>query len=339
MPHDVRLPPGAALVTGASGFIGHAVVASLLDGDQEVRVLVRQPGRTPGARPGRVRAWAGDLLDAETLQRACQGAATVFHCAGYAHASRTASPEEAARHWRVNAEGTRNLVEAAGEAGVQRFVFLSTVKAVGEPGANCVDESWDAPPATPYGQAKRQAEAWVLEAGERYGMHVVNLRLAMVYGPGGRGNLPKMVEAIRRGRFPSLPQVRNRRSMVHVEDVVQAAMLAVTRPEAAGRTYIVTDGVDYSTGEIYRRIRAALGLPPARRAFPLPLLRVLARAGDLLRAARLPTPLDSDTLLKLVGSECYRSDRIRRELGFRPTHTLWDALPEIAGAPPAVHAA
>jgi nucleoside-diphosphate-sugar epimerase len=120
--------------------------------------------------------------------------------------------------------------------------------------------------------------------------------------------------------------------MVHVEDVVQAALLAAGRPEAAGRTFLVTDGVDYSTGDLYAGIRAALGLRPARRQFPPLLLRLLARAGDLLRVVRLPTPVDSDAVERLLGSECYRSDRIRAELGYRPTHTLPEALPAIVAS-------
>ncbi len=258
----------------------------------------------------------------------------VYHCAGYAHTGRTDSAAEADRHWRVNALGTRNLAEAAGQAGVARFVFLSTVKAVGDPGADCVDESWDAPPTTPYGRAKRQAEQWLVEASERYGMQVVTLRPAMVYGAEGRGNLPRMIEAIRRGRFPPLPWVRNRRSMVHVEDVVQAALLAAYRPEANGRTYILTDGVDYSTGELYRAIRDALALRPARWQFPPTLLRVLGRAGDVLRIAGLAVPLDTGVVVRLLGSECYRSDRIQREIGYRPSRTLWAALPEIVTSLP-----
>ena len=129
------------------------------------------------------------------LTAACAGVETVFHCAGYAHAFSALSGDDAARHREINFEGTRNLVEAAGQAGVKRFVFLSSVKAMAEPGAACADEDFPGEPATAYGQAKRAAEAAVLEAGRRYGMHVVNLRLAMVYGAGGRGNLERMGQA------------------------------------------------------------------------------------------------------------------------------------------------
>ena len=94
-------------------------------------------------------------------------------------------------------------------------------------------------PETAYGQAKRAAEAAVLDAGQRHGMHVVNLRLAMVYGAGGRGNLERMGRLVRRGLFPPLPETGNHRSLVHVDDVVAAMRLVAADEQANGRTYIV----------------------------------------------------------------------------------------------------
>ncbi|MBK7846552.1 MAG: NAD-dependent epimerase/dehydratase family protein [Zoogloea sp.] len=129
---------------------------------------------------------------------------------GHAHAFGALGAEEEALHWRVNFEGSQALAEAAGRAGVASFVFLSSVKAVGEPGEACVDEDWPVPPDSAYGRAKRAAEAVVLAAGERYGMRVTVLRPAMVFGAGGRGNLERMAALVRRGLFPPLPETGNR---------------------------------------------------------------------------------------------------------------------------------
>jgi uncharacterized protein YbjT (DUF2867 family) len=161
-----------------------------------------------------------DLTDRAALDLACSGIETVFHCAGHAHAFGALGAEEEARHWQVNFEGSRALAEAAGRAGVASFVFLSSVKAVGEPGEACADEDWPVPPDSAYGRAKRAAEAAVLAAGERYGMRVTVLRPAMVFGAGGRGNLERMAALVRRGFFPPLPETGNRRSLVHVSDLV-----------------------------------------------------------------------------------------------------------------------
>ena len=322
------------LVTGGTGFIGRHLVATLLSRGARVRVLARNPGTIP-AEWAAVEIRRGELEDAASLTAACQGVDTVFHAAGYAHAWADDSAQAATRHWRVNAEGTRRSAQAAGAAGASCFVFLSSVKAMGEPGERCVDESWSLPPATPYGQAKRAAETWVLEAGQHYGMRVVNLRLALVYGPGGKGNLERMAAAIRRGWFPPLPEVGNRRSLVHAADVAQAALLAAEQPAADGRTYIVTDGQYYSSRELYDLIRRGLGKAPTRLAVPAAALRALARTGDLLnRLGHRRLGFDSEALDKLLGWACYRCDRIQQELGYRPRWTLAEALPALFSGTP-----
>jgi UDP-glucose 4-epimerase len=304
------------LITGASGFIGTRLV---------------QPGDRVLARGGSSMAGAvgGDLLDALSLAKACADIDTIFHCAGYAHAFASSDSE---RHWRVNFEGTRDLVNAAGAAGVKRFVFLSSVKAMAEPGDECVDEDWPGEPDSPYGCAKRSAEDAVLAAGVRYGMHVVNLRLAMVYGRGGRGNLERMVRGIRAGWFPPLPETGNKRSLVHVDDVVAAMRLVADAPAANGRTYIVADARAYSGRELYDALR---GVPP-RLTFnwsvPAPLLRAGGWLGDVVGGLlNRPLPVSSEVIDRLLGSACYSPARIERELGWRASVGLAAGVREMLG--------
>jgi nucleoside-diphosphate-sugar epimerase len=273
-----------------------------------------------------------DLADKAALTAACAGVATVFHCAGYAHASAALSGDDAAIHLEVNFEGSRNLVEAAGRAGVKRFVFLSSVKAMAEPGASCADEEWPGEPVTAYGRAKRAAEAEVLAAGKRYGMHVVNLRLAMVYGLGGRGNLERMGRLVQRGLFPPLPETGNHRSLVHVDDVVAAMRLAAADDRANGRTYIVASPEAPSGRELFDALRAALAMPPRSWAVPASALRLAARLGDGLEAImRRRLPLDSEALERLLGSAWYSPARIEREVGWRAKVLLADGLREMFG--------
>jgi UDP-glucose 4-epimerase len=221
-------------------------------------------------------------------------------------------------------------------------VFLSSVKAMGEGGADCLDESAVPAPASHYGRAKRDAEQLVLAASRRDGMHVCVLRLPLVYGPGNKGNIPRMIEAIDRGRFPPLPEVHNRRSMVHVNDVVQALLCAAESPAASGQIYIVTDGHSYSTREIFVAICEALGRRVPAWTVPAWFLGTGARFGDVLeRITRRRMPVNTVMLDKLLGSACYRSDKIRDQLGFMPRYSLFDALPEMiaeyrAGARPTV---
>lgn len=304
------------LVTGASGFIGRRLLGP---GD---RGLMRR-----AVVPGAV---VGDLLDPDSLRAACAGVDCVFHCAGYAHAFNSSDPDV---HWRVNFEGTRNLVDAAGAAGVRCFVFLSSVKAMAEPGEECIDEDWPGEPDSAYGRAKRAAEDALLEAGAKYNMHVVNLRLAMVYGRGGRGNLERMARGVRAGWFPRLPDTGNRRSLVHVDDVVAAIRFVADAPAANGRTYIIADSRPYSGQEIFDAIS---GVPPRLTfhwSLPAGLLRAGAVLGDVAeRLAGRPLPVNSEVVERLLGSACYSPARIERELGWRARIGLQEGVREMLGA-------
>lgn len=268
-----------------------------------------------------------DLEDRSALAHACNGVDTVLHCAGYAHAFSDSDPEA---HWRINFDGTRNLADAAGLAGVKRFVYLSSVKAMAEPGDGCIGEDWPGEPETPYGRAKRAAEEVVIEAGIKYGMHVTNLRLAMVYGRGGRGNLERMARGVRAGWFPPLPETGNRRSVVHVDDVIAAIRLVAATPAANRQTFIVSDAHPYSGREIYDAMRDALGRAPVRRRVPEVVLRAAGASGDTLgRWLNRTLPLNSEMIARLLDSACYSSVRIERELGWRARIVLTTGLREM----------
>lgn len=312
------------LVTGAGGFIGSRLIRALRSEGGAVRGFSRRSSLCD------VDLVSGDLSDPAALRAACTGMQGVFHCAGHAHAFNALAEAEAARHWRINFEGTRNLVEAAGKAGVQRFVFLSSVKAMAEPGMSCADEDWEGAPQSAYGQAKRAAEDAVLEAGSRYGMHVVNLRLAMVYGAGGHGNLERMGRLVGRGWFPPLPETGNHRSLVHIDDVVAAMRLVAGDERANGRTYIVASHEAPSGRQLFAALRSAYGLPPCSWSVPEGLLRLAGHAGDLVeRVTRRRLPLDGEVVDRLLDSACYSPTRIERELGWRARVSLAEGLKEM----------
>lgn len=310
-----------ALVTGASGFIGRVLCQQLKDKGVRVRALIRHEEQGPWDE-----VVTGDLMDS-LPREALNGVDSIFHLAGKAHALGETRQDEVNYH-AINTDGTHKLLEAARAEGVRRFVFFSSVKVMGEGGLECLDESADVLPETPYGRSKLEAERLVLELG--YVPHPVVLRLSMVYGPSRKGNLPRMIEAVTKGRFPPFTEVGNQRSMVHVADVVQAALLAAEEPAAVGQTYIVTDGQACSTRQMYEWICEALGKPVPAWTIPMGLLIVLAKLGDVIGRVRgRRFMLDSDALDKLTGSACYSSVKIQRELGFRPKGDLHSVLPEI----------
>lgn len=318
-------------MAGATGFIGRRAVDVLRQQGVAIHALTRDAGKIAALwADGSVAEFRADLTGGEDLRDAFRDADTMLHLAGYAHASDQDSPEAERLHQATTVEGTRALLSAAVAAGVRRFVFLSSVKAMGEGGEDCLDETASEAPASHYGRAKLEAERLVLAAGREHGMHVCVLRLPLVYGPGNKGNIPRMIEAIDRGRFPPLPEMNNRRSMVHVDDVVQALLFAVENSAANGQVFIVTDGRTYSTRQIYTGICQALGRAVPAWTIPIWVLRLGARLGDAMeRISGRAMPLTTSTLDKLLGSAWYSSDKIRRELGFVPRHALFDALPDM----------
>ncbi|WP_287962915.1 NAD-dependent epimerase/dehydratase family protein, partial [Alcanivorax sp.] len=297
-------------VTGAAGFIGSSLFERFRIEGADMLAIVHRPILLQGEGIH----WdmlAEGRLEKE-LRMGLRGTEVCMHLAGKAHALSERAEDEA-EYFTVNTEGTRRLLEAARDAGVRRFVFFSSVKA--------------ADADTPYARSKREAERLVLEGG--YVPEPVVIRPAMVYGPTTKGNLPRMIRAVARGWFPPVPDA-GRRAMVHVDDVVEAAWLAATRPEAVGKTYVVADGEAYTTRRIHAWICEALGRPAPRFSVPLPALRGMARIGDAIGRIRgRRFMFDSDVLDKLVGDEWYDGAMIRRELGFAPARNLRDALPGI----------
>lgn len=314
------------LITGASGFIGRRMVAAARMAGHCVIPL----DRAPSTRGGSESAIVADIAKDRRIDLPA-GIDTVIHLAGKAHALAEVAQDEA-EYFRINTEGTCRLLEAAQRAGVRAFVLFSTVKAMGEQGSiSAVDESCAGVPDTAYGKSKRAAEDLVLRGG--YVPHPVVLRPSLVYGPTPKGNLEKMISAVRNGRFPPLPEVGNKRSMVHVDDIIDAAFLVAGHPAAKGDLFIVADNAPFSTRQLFEWICIAAGRPVPRWTMPLWTLRLLALVGDgvgRVRGRRFT--FDSDALEKLIGNAWYSSAKLQRTLGWKPQHTLRETLPEMVSS-------
>jgi len=309
------------LVTGASGFVGRRLCARL-EGKGRVRGLFREEAEGPWDE-----AFRADLSAEGSLGGALESVDTVFHLAGKTDDSKTA-PRDAHLFHRVNLDGTARLLEAAAVCGVRRFVYLSSIKAMGARGSEALNEESPALPTTPYGRSKKAAEDIVLGCGDI--PHVCVVRSSPVYGAGSKGNLIRMIRAMARGIFPPIPDTKNVRSMVHLDDLVEALMLAVEREEANGRVFIVTDGQAYSTRQIYDWVCETMGRKAPPWSVPPAVFYAAAKLGDALGAAvGKPVGFDSGTVERLLGSACYDSTLIERTLGFKPGWDLKKALPEM----------
>lgn len=317
---------GAVLVTGATGQVGRRLVASLLANGYPVRILTRSPAAAARLWPHEpVSLHLGDVTVPETLKGLGADVQTVFHLASYAPRPDEPDLYNAPEHWRVTAEGTANLLAALAPTTIERLVYISTVKAMGEQaGTHGYPARANTPPAPDclYGRAKLAAEQQVLAFGHAHGIKASVMRLPMVYGIDGAGNLTRLVAAIAAGRFPPWPPLENARSAVHVEDVIAAARLLAQHPASGGQTYLVTDGASYSTRWMYEQIRLALGRPPPRWSVPLWALRGAAVAGTLAeRWLGRRMPLTQETLAKLTGNAWYDASALTA-LGFVPRYGL-----------------
>lgn len=258
----------------------------------------------------------------------------VFHLAARVHIVDDALDAEA-EHIRVTVDGTRDLLRAASEAGTGVFVFFSTCAVMPEGSTSTIDETTPPEPTTPYGRAKLLAEKMVLNMNGKAGMRTVCLRLPMVYGPGHKGHLARMIRAIDRGVFPPLPEYSGKRSLVHVEDAVRAAITVAERPEAAGNVYIVAEPRAYTSREIYEIVLGSLGrLPPGWRV-PRGVLAWTAGLADFgERIIGRSLPFNSAGLSKLSRPAVYSAAKIERDLGFRTERTFASVARDLVAGNP-----
>jgi nucleoside-diphosphate-sugar epimerase len=302
------------LVTGATGFVGAALVRRLLADGRAVRAAVRQTA--PGMAPGAEQVAIGEIGPATDWTRGLAGVDAIVHLAARAHVLRDATPDAYALYSAVNTRGALRLAEAAAAAGVRRFVFLSSARVHGERSTGApFTETSPLVADDPYGRSKAEAERGLASLASAGKLDPVILRPPLVYGPEARGNFARLVALVARGVPLPFGAVRNRRSLVYVGNLLDAIVTALDHPAAAGQTFMVSDGQDVSTPELIRRIGRALGKPA--RLVPVP--PALLRLGGTL-AGR------SDDMARLLDDLVVDSTRIRTALAWSPPYTLDQGL-------------
>ena len=313
------------LVTGASGFIG----GYLLSHAKNLNYQFIGLSTTLPESEAVIRC---DLFDGNKLKAILKDFDCIVHCAGYAHAHNTFLSSHQSTHWHVNYEGTKVLLEAAAEAGVNQFIYMSSVKVMGNPGDFCVDETYAQEPQSAYGNSKLASENLINEMTHRGEIQGVNLRLAMVYGHAGRGNMSRMVNLVKKGIFPPIPQVNNHRSLIHISDVSAAINLVIGNQKAYGKTYILSGPYAPSGRDVYNSIRHVLGFKPIRLEIPKFFLATVAKlCSNIELFFRIKLPYNSEILGRLLDSEWYSSEKIESELGWKPCIQLDEGLREMIG--------
>lgn len=308
------------LVTGATGFIGGAVLSrAVLDRTLKLRGAVRRnvPDLCAGVEPVLV----GDLAPDTCWVQAVNGVDVVMHTAARVHLMHDSAIDPLAEFRRINVAGTLNLARQAADAGVRRFIFISSIKVNGEltlPGRPYTADDLPAPTDF-YGISKYEAEQALLRLGRETGMGVVIIRPVLVYGPGVKANFLSMMRWLYKGIPLPLGAIDNKRSLVALDNLVDMMMICLHHPKAANQIFLVSDGEDVSTTVLLRRMAAALGRPARLIPVPTVILRAAARIiGKTDFAQRLSGSLQVDIC------------KTRELLGWTPSVSVDDALKQTA---------
>jgi len=301
------------LITGASGFVGRSLGVEAIRRGLCVRGAVRTPHPLPaGVEP----AIVGPIDGKTNWTDALNDVDVVIHLAARVHVMRETAGDPLTEFLEVNLHGTANLARQAAQAGVKRLVYVSSIKVNGESTeAHPFSESDNPNPQDPYAVSKWQAEQALQRIARETGLEVVIIRPPLIYGPGVKGNFIKLLGAIDKGIPLPLAGAKSQRSLLYVDNLVDALIVCATHPAAINQTYLVSDGEDISTAELIGEISRLSGRSDWSFYFPLPLLRVI---GLLFRRRA--------QIERLLNPLCINGNKIRNELRWLPPYTLHDGL-------------
>lgn len=270
------------LVTGASGFLG-SHLCSALQRDQHI-TLTACVRKGSSAAVGRA-VEISSIDSATDWKFALEGQDVVIHTAARAHFMKDKVVDPLEEYRKVNVEGTLNLARQAFSAGAKRFVFISSIKVNGEAtSVNRPYKSGDTPaPEDAYGVSKFEAEQSLRKLAIETSKEVVIIRPPLVYGPGVKGNFASMISLVAKGLPLPLGAVKNQRSLVALDNLVDLIITCIDHPAAANEVFLAGDGQDLSTTELLQGVARAIGKPP--RLIPVPASFLMLGATLLGRKA------------------------------------------------------
>jgi nucleoside-diphosphate-sugar epimerase len=305
------------LVTGGTGFVGRALAEGLRTLNRPVRCSVRGYDLETDKRFHNYSVEVGEIGPKTDWSTALIGVDCVIHCASRAYVMHETGANPLAVYRSVNVYGLQRLAEQAVVAGVRRLIYISSIKVNGEQTVIGVPFLFrDTPaPEDPYGVSKWEAEQVLWEISAKTGLEIVVVRPPLVYGPGVKGNLTRLLKLASSGLPLPLGAVQNKRSLIGLDNLVDLLIRCVDHPAAAGQTFLVSDGEDLSTPDLLRHIATAMGR--SARLFPVPVFLLYLAGSALGRRAEID---------RLVGSLQIDISHIRQALSWTPPVSVREGI-------------
>ena len=309
------------LITGTTGFVGKALTDYLTNNQVNIRLAVRSK-KLNTISPTVHEMEVGNIGPASNWSSALKKIDTVIHLAARVHVMNDVN-DPLDKFRKINTAATINLAKQAAEAGVKRFIFISSVKVNGETTSDDQPFTSDGHhiPTDPYGLSKYEAEQGLLSLAKETGMEVVIIRPPLIYGPDVKANFASMMLWVKKGIPLPFGAVNNQRSLIALENLVSFIIHCIDHPKAANEIFLISDGEDVSTTELLQKVAKAFQVYSWLIPIPVSWMKLAARIvgkGDV--ANRLFSSLQVD------------SSKARDLLGWQPVITMDEQLKKTADA-------